>query len=287
MKSMTGMGRAEGMVLGASVRIEIKSINHRFCEVSARLPSRYSQVEFQMHKRVKEVLNRGKIDIYVFEEKRQDLSELEIKAFQGYYNYLANVQKALGLKSSIELSDLLNGVGSWLSRDVDTAQVWREMAPILEMALTDLDRMRTTEGKSLTEDIAASFGRLHEGYAKVSQLAEQVREDLKKRLKARIFEKVEELSGVDDQRLHTEVMFLLDRMDISEELARLKSHLEQARGFLDLREPVGRKLDFLIQEINREFNTIASKSQSVEVAHIVVEAKSDLEKIREQVQNVE
>lgn len=287
MKSMTGMGRAEGLVTGMPVRLEIKSINHRFCEVSARLPSRYLPVEFLIHKTVRDRLSRGKIDIFLFEEKRPELSAVEIRAFQSYHDYLANVLKVLKLNDNIEFRDLLGGVNSWIAKDVDVEAMWSDLGPLVQKALRDLDYMREAEGQSLAREFKSMFGSLQEASTQISGLTGTVKTELEKRLTAKIGERIQELGGVDEQRLHTEVLFLLERMDITEELVRLKSHLEQAEKFLKSSEPVGRKLDFLIQEINREFNTIASKAQNSGISHLVVEAKSELEKIREQVQNIE
>lgn len=287
MKSMTGMGRAEGLVLGMSLRLEIKAINHRFCEISLRSPSRYQMLEFHIHRRVKERVGRGKIDVFLFEEKRPELSALEIKAFQSYHEYLLNVLKTLKLKDEVELADLLSGVNSWIAKDVDVEALWAELGPLLEKAIEDLDGMRLREGQNLAGEFKLMFAHLGKVAAQITAQAITVKVDLEKRFTAKISEKIQELSGVDEQRLHTEVLFLLERMDITEELVRLKSHLEQAEKFLKSTEPVGRKLDFLIQEINREFNTIASKAQNSGISHLVVEAKSELEKIREQVQNIE
>lgn len=287
MKSMTGMGRAEGTVLGMAVRLEIRSVNHRYCEVSTRLPSRYLPVEFDIQRVVKARLSRGKIDVFLFEEKRPGLAAAELEAFRSYHEYLSAVVKNLGLSQTVALADLLGGVNGWITKSVEAAELWQALAPLLQTALDDLEKMRKKEGDNLGRELMELKTHLCQFSQEIESKQDTVKKELSERLSRRIQEKCEDLKGLDEQRLHTEVLFYLDRMDITEELVRLTSHLEQLEKFLKTSEPIGRKLDFLSQEINREFNTIASKVQNSEISHLVVEAKAELEKMREQVQNIE
>lgn len=287
MKSMTGMGRAQGIVQGAQIRIEIRSINHRFCEVSVRLPSRYLPLEILIQQSVKKNLARGKIDIFVSEEKTPSVSPAEVEAYKACHQYYAQIQKQLGLNQEITLQDLMAGVGHWMQRDLDAERVWTDFQPLLGKAVTDLVLMRTKEGANLKAEMLALFGNIQKICEQISKLKDSVRTDVTERLKERIASHGQDLGTLDPLRLEMEIIFYLDRIEITEELQRLKSHLNQVATFFKDDAPSGRKIDFLLQEFNREFNTIASKSQSGPVAHLVVEAKAELEKIREQVQNIE
>lgn len=288
MKSMTGMGRAVGVVLGTPTRIEIRSINHRFSEVSTRVPTRYLMLEIPIQKFIREHLTRGKIDVFLFEEKKQDLTEEDLQNFVSYHRYLKKICTSLNMSAeSVEFKDVLSGVGSWVQKEIDVDKVWKELKPLLEKALQDLLKMREFEGKNLKQEFEARFAMLTKIRDQIFEQVKDINKNLQERLNKKISEKKSELADLDPQRLHTEVLYYLDRMDVSEELERIQSHLNQTQVFLKDKEPVGRKLDFLLQELNREFNTIASKSQSAEIAHIIVDAKSELEKIREQVQNIE
>lgn len=287
MKSMTGMGRAQGSVQGAGIRIEIKSINHRFCEVGVKLPGRFLPLEILIQQAVKKVLSRGKIDVFVSEEKSQKISTTEDDAYRACYNHLKSVSESLKLSGGITLQDVLAHVNAWVQRDLDVEAAWAEFQPVLETALIDLVAMRAKEGLNLKKQMQAMFASLSEILARVEAQRGGIQAELEKRLKEKIAQKAEELGGVDPLRLQMEVLFYLDRTDVTEEIQRLKSHFKQAEAFFADAAPSGRKLDFLLQEFNREFNTIGSKIQSGDVAHLVVDAKAELEKIREQIQNIE
>jgi uncharacterized protein (TIGR00255 family) len=287
MKSMTGMGRAQGTVQGAGVRIEIKSINHRFCEVGAKLPGRFLPLEILIQQAVKKTLSRGKIDVFVSEEKNQKLSVAENEAYRACYAHLKGVRDGLGLEGGVTLQDVMAHVNAWVQRDLDVESAWEEFRPILDAALSDLVSMRQKEGLNLKKQMQELFAALQVILARIEAQRSGIQAELEKRLREKIAQKAEELGGVDPLRLQMEVLFYLDRTDVTEELQRLKSHFKQAEAFFADPAPSGRKLDFLLQEFNREFNTIGSKIQSGDVAHLVVDAKAELEKIREQIQNIE
>ena len=286
MKSMTGMGRARGQFQDAPLRVEVRSINHRFCEVNTRLPGRLQAFDLKIQRLIKSRLNRGKVDVLVFEEKTPDLSEFEANGFQRYHEFLSHVKASLGLESKIELRDLLPGVNQWIQRDVDVESDWSGLESLVGQALTDLQTMREREGDHLKEDIGSRFQTLAKIRDDLEAKADDLKSKIETRLKDRLAERFKDVE-LDEQRLQSEVIFYADRMDVAEELKRLESHLKQAEKLMGLKEPVGRKMDFLLQEFNREFNTIASKSQDDSVAHQIVDAKAELEKIREQIQNVE
>lgn len=287
MKSMTGMGRAEGSVLGIPFRVEIKSINHRFCEVFVKLPTRFSSLELPLQKLIKEKFSRGKIDLYIFEEKTPELTDFEIGAFEAYHAYLKKICDHLKLKEPITLRDLITGIGSWAQKGLDFEKAWKDLKSIVEKAMRDLDKMREKEGGALKKDLVSRTRRLEGFYKKISARSVGWQKKLEEKIRQKISDRSQELEKLDPGRLHTEVLYYLDRMDVSEELERLKSHFLQVKTFFSSSEPIGRKLEFLLQEFHREFNTIASKSQNSEVAHLIVAAKAELEKIREQIQNIE
>lgn len=287
MQSMTGMGRAQAKIKDATVRVEIKSINHRFCEISVRLPARFFLLETLIRNLIKKSISRGKVDVFISEEKEAVLDTLEAQAFQSYYTYLKQIEKALEIPSTITMRDLIAGVGGWTQKAPDSDQLWQQIEPIIAQALQDLNEMRSKEGQNLKQDIQNRFVLIEKVVDDIHGRADQLRNEIEERLKKRIEEKSEELKSLDSQRLHQEILYYLDRLDVTEELSRLKSHLLQVEKFLLAEEAIGRKMDFLLQELNREFNTITSKSQNSEISYLVVDAKSELEKIREQIQNIE
>lgn len=287
MKSMTGIGHAQGKVQGNVLRVEIKSINHRYCDVNCRFPTRYALLEVPIQNLVKNKLNRGRIDVFIFEDKAEVLGSLEEANLKSYCNYLSNIKQILNLKEEITLSQVLAGGGSWGSRALDSDLAWKELEPIIEKALENVQKMRLSEGTRLKQEIELRFIEIGKIYLNISGQSQNIKEDLEKKVMTRLQERMKEVKEIDPQRMQMEILFYLDRMDISEELARIKSHMKQTQIFLTDAEPVGRKLDFLLQEFNREFNTIASKVQNSQIAHQVVTAKTELEKIREQIQNIE
>lgn len=290
MKSMTGMGSAQGELLGSPIKLEIKSVNHRFCEVNIRMPGKYSFLEMQITQKIKSMVKRGRVDLFLNEGKTSTLSPLEVKAFEDYHEYLNNIRRSLHLTDEVPLSLVVSGAYNWIQKEVNLEQAWKDLEPVLEKALNDLDGMRLKEGQALIQNLKDRAAALQNIKEQIFKIKDQINQELSEKLKTKIQEKLDEAQkkDLDETRLHTEVTYLLDRMDVTEELERLDSHLKQADEFLNSKAgPVGRKMDFLLQEFNREFNTIASKSQSASIAHLVVDAKAEIEKIREQIQNIE
>ncbi|OVE81228.1 YicC family protein [bacterium K02(2017)] len=287
MISMTGMGKASGKVLDVPIRIEIKAVNHRHCDIHFRAPLKYAALELQVQQLVKSKLTRGRIDIFVTEEKTVDLSGVEKHALEAYYNYLKHIKGFLNLNEEISLSQLLSGVNSWIQKEVDTKSAWKDFSLLISTAIDDLVKMRQAEGARLHEDLKERLLSIDNIRGQISDKSESIKPILEEKLKQRILDKAEELKELDPQRLSTEVMYYLDRMEITEELDRIKSHVKQMGDFLNSEHPIGRKIDFLLQEFNREFNTITSKCGEPEVSYLVVDAKSELERMREQIQNIE
>lgn len=289
MKSMTGMGKSQGMVQGLSLRIEIKSVNHRYLEMSVRLPSRLGLLEIPIRSHLRAKLARGKIDLFITEEKSATVAAGDMTSFQKYHEYLKNVAAGLGIKSDIPLELVIAGAGSFNSNTFDIDAAWNDFKGLLDQALSDLDRMRVREGGELKKDISLRIITISEIKTIVSEILAETQQDQEQKIRKKILERQDELLDLDPARLHIEVLYYLDRLDLSEEIARLDSHLGQLSEFLEEKkgEALGRKLDFIIQEINREFNTIGSKCQNAEISQKVILAKAELEKIREQVQNIE
>lgn len=283
---MTGMGRARKKFGSSYITIEIKSVNHRFCEVHTKLPSRFQTFEIDLTRLIKKQITRGKLDLWVGEEVSLGEIPLNKKALSQYWRFLKKASSSLKLKDPITLSHLQNGASYWMVKDRDVKKYAMVLKSLTQNALQDLLRMRQKEGEVLAFAIRGRLEKMEELHKKISEKKEEVFLYYKTKLEGRLQKILGEIE-VDQSKLANEIAFLADRSDISEELERLVSHFSQAKKLLSGPKSSGRSLDFLIQEMNREWNTVASKSQSVAIAHWVVEAKSELEKIREQVQNIE
>ncbi len=284
---MTGMGRAAGPIDSAHFIVESRSVNHRYCEVSVRLPGRLQALEFQIVQLVKKKISRGKVDIWIGEEKGEaEQFPFNDKLLKGYYDFLSKVRKKMKIAEPITLTHLQQGASFWMSRGFDPQKYWPKLKKLVEKSLTALTVMRAKEGSALQKNIEARLKVLEELKSRVETKKEEVFVLTKNKLEVRI-QKILNGIEVDPGKLANEVAFFADRSDISEELERLASHFTQMRQLIRGAEPSGRSLDFLIQEINREWNTIASKSQDASLAHYAVTAKGELEKVREQVQNIE
>ncbi|MBX7147735.1 YicC family protein [bacterium] len=283
---MTGIGRASGKMGGATLHIEVKSVNHKFCEVYTRLPSRLQMFDFDISQLVKEKLTRGKIDVWMGEEKSGFDQNVSLESLKKYHAFLKKLKKELSLKGDIEIGHVLSGASSLSPREPASKDDWKVLGKLLEKAINDLMSMRKKEGLNLKKFLLSRLKSLEGFHRQIADRRDEVfvvqRDKLKKKIE-RILEGV----TMDEAKLANEAAYYAEKSDISEELERLASHFTHMRDILDSAKPCGRPLDFLIQEMNREFNTIASKSQDASIAHVVVLAKSELEKIREQVQNIE
>lgn len=290
-KSMTGYGRGEWQGDGKRVEVEVRSFNHRFCDILVRLPRRLTPLEAQARKLVGQRFSRGRIEVSVqindSAEVEQKL-ELDLALAKDYYRALKALQEDLGIPGEIRL-EMLSAFKEIFARkevETDLEKEWAFLQGVLEEALNGVEGMRRDEGLALREDFLNRLQTIERMLQDVGSWAPLALRTCRDRLTAR----VKELSGgleVNGDRLAQEVAYLAERSDITEELVRIRSHLNQFREMLDRPEPVGRKLEFLLQEINREANTIGSKASDAGIAQAVVEIKSELEKMREQVQNVE
>lgn len=283
---MTGMGSARVKVGSSYLTVEIKSVNHKYCEVNARFPGRYQIFELAVIQQVKKKISRGKIDVFLFEEKVESAPTYSPAQLKKYHAFLKKIAKDLKVKDDVTLSHLLSGSSFWMVRDQDQKKFEKVIHDLVDKAIDSLKKMRQSEGSRLKEIVASRLSALKKLRGQIMTRKDAVLAEYHDKLQRRVQTLLQGVE-LDPSKLANEVAHLADRSDISEELDRLSSHFLEMDKKIKSSEPVGRALDFLIQEINREWNTIASKSGDAGLAHIVVEAKSELEKIREQIQNVE
>jgi len=292
-RSMTGYGRAEAILDGQKMVVEIKSLNHRFLEISLRIPASLSALEMEIKKKIAEPLLRGKIDATI----RRDVQgsgenshplALNLPLAQNYYNLLTQLKQSLGLKDDIRMEmiaaqkDIFLPVESF--QDITT--LWQRLAMVLDEALTGLVDMRRREGEILAKDLQVRLDLMALLLNGIEAKTPRVVLEYQKRLTDR----VREMTGglmIDEARISQEIAIFAEKSDITEEIVRFRSHLGQFQEMLDSEDAIGRKVDFLIQEMNREVNTIGSKSSDADISKQVIEIKSELAKLREQVQNLE
>jgi uncharacterized protein (TIGR00255 family) len=289
-RSMTGFGSGRGASNGEEIVVEVRSVNHKYCEVKIRLPRELSALETDLGRAVKERLARGGVEVAVRRAGPGGSMAPRVDAAlaEAYARAYAEVAARLGLHGQASLSDIVAAEGvirlDDREADLDDARVAAGRA--LTQALDALVGMRSREGEALRRDLEARLDVVDGLVVRVETLAPQAVEHHR----ARLAERVRELTGgvpLDPSRLAQEVALLAERTDVAEEVTRLRSHVAQARQLLGSGEPAGRKLDFLVQEMHREVNTIGSKSQHAEISGVVVGLKAEIERMREQVQNVE
>jgi uncharacterized protein (TIGR00255 family) len=289
--SMTGFGTGEAETDGYRATVEVKSVNGRYGEVSVHLPRQLSALEPQIKELALSVFSRGHVRFSLNlsgKALEQGIPVLNERIFEGYRNGLARLQQRLGLSDApdpIQLA-LMPNVFEFESTAPDFEAVWKVVAPACEQAVAQCQSMRAREGKRLSEDFVQRVHHLEDLIIQVQKLAPNQVESAHKKLN----EKLRELIApeqVDQNRLITEIAVLAERMDITEETVRFHSHNEQFLKTLDRNEPIGRRLNFLLQEMLREANTIGSKAGDVDIAHLVVGIKEEIEKLKEQVQNIE
>ncbi len=290
-KSMTGYGRGEAQTNRYSLLIEVKAVNHRFLEVVIRSPRQLNPLDDMIRKTVQNSLGRGRIDIFItLEESSEKKSQLKVdkELALAYYNSLLAVGQAcnLAVEPELKLIATFPNVISTEQEEDDLAELSSAVQTALTKAVDALIAMRITEGQGLAEDIIAHNNEIAHIVDQISQYSQTVVDEYKSKLQARISDMLDNVE-IDENRLASEVAFFADKSDISEELARLQSHQKQLAATLQEQEPSGRKLEFILQEMNREINTIGSKSANINISKLVIDAKSGLEKIREQIQNVE
>lgn len=292
LKSMTGYGRGESSANGKNFTVELKAVNHRFCEVVLRMPRSLMSMEDQIKRLIQSQIARGRIDCFLGIEKCSEETAALVKVDKAlaaaYYKAMKELQEGLGVEGKIKLKHLtvLPGVMSLEEVADNVEEWWPAIREAVQNALEDLIKMRVTEGEQLAKDIWKRVGQIAVHNVKIRERAPYVVEDYRERLEKRLNDILKD-GGLDTERLAAEAALFAERSNITEETVRLDSHLSQVYACFGADEAVGRKFDFLIQEMNREINTIASKANDLEINRLVIEVKSELEKIREQVQNIE
>ena len=290
-KSMTGYGKADAPVAGGRIIVEIRSVNHRYGEISVKLPRPLMAHENEVRKVVASRMKRGKIEVFIQQEGavgRENLPTLNLPLARAYYDAFVRMKEELALAEPVSLAliaaqrDVLSSGGT----EEPEEAVDQALLSAVGTAVEKIELMRLREGSLLLEDLRGRRELLATLMGRVQERAPLVVAEVGSRLKERVGQLSGE-TGVDEGRLAQEIAFLADRSDITEELVRFDSHLQQFDEALCMDEPVGRKLDFLLQELGREVNTIGSKANDAEIAGVVVQLKAELEKIREQVQNIE
>lgn len=290
-KSMTGYGKNTQMLSGREITVEIKSVNHRFFEFSARFPRAFGFLEERIKSYVQSRVSRGKIEVNVsiVNVEAQDTKiAVNEEVAKGYIEALRSLCEPLGVVDDIRLSSVARfpDVFTITKADTDEEMLWNDVKSVLENAVDAFCQMREREGENLKKDFENRLVNIENFVKNVEERSPKRVEEYRERLYKKISEVLSNTS-IDENRVITEVAIFADKVAVDEETVRLKSHIEQFREILALDEPIGKKLDFLIQEFNREANTIGSKSQDTEGARYVVSIKSEIEKIREQIQNVE
>lgn len=290
-RSMTGYGRVQQTVDGFNILFEIKSVNHRFFDFSARIPRVYGFIEDRLKTYLQNYITRGKVDVYMTIESLGG-EDAEVKLnyglAQSYIAALKELQSRYGLVDDITVSTVArnNDIFTVIKPPDDEDRIWNAVKVVVDKALEGFVAMREAEGERLKQDLVARAKTIADLVDRVESRSPVTVEEYRQKLTARMKEILAD-SSIDENRILLEAAIYADKVSVTEETVRLKSHLSQFETMLNSGEPVGRKLDFLMQEMNREANTIGSKASDIEIAGIVVEIKAELEKIREQIQNIE
>lgn len=291
-RSMTSFGRSSSEEGKKRVfTVEMKSVNSRYLDVNIRMPKTLISLEEEIRKMISNSLNRGKVDVFINLKNYNDGSgvpKVDVNLAQGYFNCLKEIEEKLGIKNDVSVMQIARfpEVITVVEEEDKIEEIWEEIKPLINDSLDMMVSMREVEGNKLKEDILSKISVIEQLVSKVEEFADTI----PKAFKVKLEERLKELLGnvdIDESRVAMEVCMLADKATVDEEIIRLRSHINQVRETLNLNEPVGRKLDFIVQEMNRETNTIGSKSSDIQMTNIVIDIKNLLEKIREQVQNIE
>jgi uncharacterized protein (TIGR00255 family) len=290
-KSMTGYGKSESDSDLGKCTVEIRSVNHRYGEISIRMPRGFLSMESEIKRLIAAVLKRGKIDVFVQWEESSAagaIPQADTDLARGYAALFRSLSTELGLSEQIPLSLVISqkGVLKDAGKNIDESECLPQLVNTVKAAIDAIDAMRIREGLALSTDILERRAQLAEWVEQISSRSPLVVAEYHAKLKTRL-DQLLDGAAVDEGRLAQEVALMADRCDVTEELVRLNSHFIQFDETLQLAEPVGRKLDFMMQEMNREINTIGSKSNDSGVTSLVIKIKAEMEKMREQIQNIE
>ena len=290
-RSMTGYGRARQLIGNKEITVEIRSVNNRFLEYSSRVPRAYAYLEEKLKNLIKGSVSRGKVDVSL---SIQTVGGTDTQVVinhdlaRSYLQALRSLAEDLQVKNDITVSQMarFSDIFSVIRVEENEEEIWQAVEQVAREAVDNFVAMRLTEGEKMKQDLLYRLELIEQMVAKVEELSPKTVETYRNRLYARLQEVLQN-NTVDQQRVLTEAAIFAEKIAVAEETVRLGSHVHQFRQILSSSEPVGRKLDFLVQEFNREANTIGSKAQDLEVARIVVDLKAEIEKIREQIQNIE
>lgn len=291
LRSMTGYGRAQKILNGRDILVEIRSVNHRYYEYSSRIPRAYGYIDEKLKAMLKTGISRGKVEVSVTIsniEGRDTEIALNMGVAEGYILALRGAAEELGLDDDLNLSNLIKlpDIFNIQKTPDNEEQIWEDVSEVAGEALERFVSMRGTEGDRLKKDVLDKADFILSMVGRVEALSPLTVENYRSKLFQRLSE-VLEGREVDEQRVLTEAAVFAEKIAVDEETVRLRSHIAQLKNMLDSEEAVGRKLDFLVQEMNREVNTIGSKAQDLNITKIVVDMKAEIEKIREQIQNIE
>ena len=290
-KSMTGYGSAKGTVEGLEITVELKSVNNRYLDTSVRLPRSFLFAEEAIKAAVQAHISRGKVDVFVTVDT-SDAGDMTVKVneplLRGYIEAIRHISCEYSLVNDMTAMSVSRfpDVLTVEKKDLDAEAISAGISAIADEALRDFDAMRLREGAKLRDDVLSRLDTIDRLVTTVENEAPKTVAEYRKRLEQKMQE-VLGSTGVDENRILAEAAIFADRIAVDEETVRLRSHMSQLSDMINGSSPTGRKIDFLIQEFNREANTIGSKCQNSEIAHVVVDLKSEIEKIREQIQNIE
>lgn len=290
-KSMTGFGRERVVTESREIIVEIRSVNHRYYEFSARTPKAYGYLDEKLKALLNNDISRGKVEVSVLIYNQDGVNaqiQVNKELALGYLNALRDSADELDLDDDLTLSKILRlpDIFTVVKITEDEEEVWAQVKAVAEKALERFVEMRVVEGMKMYDDITSRLDFLEDAVGKIEIQSPSVTKAYEDRLYAKIKETLGD-RNIDEQRVVTEVAIFSEKTAVDEETVRLRSHIAQFRDLINSSEPVGRKLDFLVQELNRETNTIGSKAQDLSITKLVVDMKSEIEKIREQIQNIE
>ena len=290
-KSMTGYGGAKGSVEGLEISVELKSVNNRYLDTSVRLPRSFLFAEDGVKAAVQRHISRGKVDVFVSVDSSA-AGDMTVKIneplLKGYMEAINSIANDYGLSNDMTAMSICRfpDVLSVEKKEMDAEAITAGIVAVAEDALKDFDAMRLREGEKLRDDVLSKLETIDSLVSTVEQESPKTLADYRARLESKMAE-VLGSAGIDENRILAEAAIFADRIAVDEETVRLRSHMSQLKTMISGDSPTGRKIDFLIQEFNREANTIGSKCQNSSIAHVVVDLKSEIEKIREQIQNIE
>ena len=290
-KSMTGYGRAREMRNGRDITVEVRSVNNRYLDCTVKMPRAYIFAEDRMKARVQQAISRGKVDVFVtIDASAADEAVVAVNEplARGYYEALTRLKTMFSLPGEVtpEVLAKFPDVLAVTKAEEDVEAIAADICAVLDDALAAYNDMRAVEGEKLAADVAGRVTTIETVVGKVEERSPQTVAAYRQRLEAKMQE-VLQSTTIDESRILTEAAIFADKIAVDEETVRLRSHIAQLRAMLASDEPVGRKLDFLTQELNRETNTIGSKCQDLDITRTVVDMKAEIEKIREQIQNLE